>query len=135
MDAAVAVLAGEVLEPGLYDRGLARYAPALDLLAQGRSLDVAAEAVGVHPRNLFAVLKKNPTVLAELKQNTEALRLVVYQRSIALMQARLDRASEDPTNVKLLSNRDLTDFVRSIKPEQEKLVGDVTIKNVWLSNG
>ena len=127
------VLTAVVVEEGLarregidrYDTADERYALALDKLRDGGSLDEAARTIGITRHSLALALEKRPELLAGLKARRETLRELVLLRAIAEMGRRLETAPDE------VSNRDLTDFVRSIKTGEAAGVHDITFVIPW----
>ena len=104
-----------------------RYAPAIEAIADGETMQAAANAAGVTPDSLRKALTRSTELLSALKAHREAIRELAQVRGIALLHKRLDHAAEDPTNAKRLSNRDLTDILRSTKPYDHEQATRITI--------
>ena len=90
-----------------------RYRPALDVLAEGKSMELAARAAGVDVRSLYRVFQRHPTLAAEIESLTSTKRRITRLKAMGAVENRLDDAAN-------ISSRDLTDILRSTRPGDDE---------------
>ena len=97
--------------------------PWLLALTEGASLEEAAAAVGVHPRNVWGWLSKRPHLLEAIRTYREALRetglLMAHHEVVERIQGGQ------------VSTRDLVDYIGKAKAEEGRPVGSIKIEIDW----
>lgn len=99
------------------------YRPALEALIAGETLPDAAKTINVTSTALIQTLAVSPRLYEYVKAMRDVLRDVNYVRAQAILGTRLN-AKKNPK----MTNRDLTDIIRSIKPPYQDPSANITIQ-------
>lgn len=115
-EAPLELLHGIVLAPA----GMERYQEALECLTAGGSIAKAASVAGVSTQGLYQALGRMPDLAADVRQRRAVLKELANLRALAVLVDRLEKPDG-------ISNRDLTDILRAIKPPSEDLTSNFNL--------